>query len=194
VTQASWTHPWADFELDPDDGTVPIVSVPAAPTDPTVLRGMFAQHPTGIAAICAELDGVPHGMVATSFSVGASFDPPLVLFSAQGDSSTWPRLAAAPRIGVSVLAESNAAAVRRLASRRGDRFAGVQISRNRHGAVFIVDARLWLDCRVVSQQPLGDHTLVVLEVIGASSLAGAAPLVYHDGQLVAARSAQSAGS
>ena len=183
---AGWTHPWADFELEHDDGSVPVVTVPAAPVDPVALRGMFSQHPSGIAAICAELDGTPHGMVATSFSVGASFDPPLVLFSAQGDSGTWPRLATAPRLGVSVLAEVNAAAVRRLASRRGDRFADVGIARSRDGAVFVAGARLWLECRLVSQQPLGDHTLVVLQVLGASSLADAAPLVYHDGEVVAA--------
>jgi len=184
VSETRWTHPWADFELEPDDGSVPIAVVPPAPTDPEALRGMFAQHPTGIAAICAELDGVPHGMVATSFSVGASFDPPLVLFSAQNASNTWPRLAAAPRIGVSVLAGSNAAAVRRLASRQGDRFAGIDIARSRDGAVFVAGARLWLECRLVSQQPLGDHTLVVLQVVGASSLESAPPLVYHDGQVV----------
>lgn len=183
-----WTHPWSEFELEPDDGSVPFVSVPPAPLDPAALRGMFAQHPTGIAAICAEAEGSPHGMVATSFSVGASFDPPLVLFSVHAGSRTWPRLAAARRLGVSVLAETNAAAVRRLASRRGDRFEGVGITRSRDGAVFVAGARLWLECRLVSQQPLGDHTLVVLEVLGASSLEDAVPLVYHDGQVVIAGS------
>jgi flavin reductase (DIM6/NTAB) family NADH-FMN oxidoreductase RutF len=41
-----------------------------------------------------------------------------------------------------------------------------------------------LDCRVVSQLPLGDHTLVALEVLGSSSLPTAVPLVYHDGKVI----------
>jgi flavin reductase (DIM6/NTAB) family NADH-FMN oxidoreductase RutF len=184
VTAAGWTHPWAEFDVTLDNGPVPTVVVPSVPTDLAALRGMFAQHPTGIAAICAELGGVAHGMVATSFSVGASFEPPLVLFSAQNNSKSWPRLAAAPQIGVSVLSADNAVAVRRLASRLGDRFDGVHISRNRLGAIFVVGARLWLDCRVVSQLPLGDHTLVALEVLGSSSLPTAVPLVYHDGKVI----------
>jgi len=147
---------------------------------------MFAQHPTGIAAICAEIDGTPHGMVATSFSVGASFEPPLMLLAVQQDSRTWPRLASTPRLGVSVLAQQNAEAVRRLASRHGDRFAGIEIVRSVHGAVFVRGARLWLDCRIVSDHELGDHRIVVLEAVGASSLASAAPLVYHDGQVTVA--------
>ena len=182
----SWTHPWADFVLERTDDGIPVVVMPPAPSSPLALRGMFSQHPTGIAAICAELDGTPHGMVATSFSVGASFDPPLALFSAQKDSRTWPRLASAPRIGVSILAEGNADAVRRLASRQGNRFADLDIARSPDGAVFVAGARLWLECRVVSEQELGDHTLVVLEVLGSSSLADASPLIYHDGQVVVA--------
>ena len=181
----TWIHPWADFVLDRSDGT-PVVVVPSALTEPVAVRGMFSQHPTGIAAICAEVEGVPNGMVVTSLSVGASFEPPFVVFSAQQTSRTWERLSTAARIGVSVLAEENAESVVRIASRRGDRFADTAIARSPDGAVFIVGARLWLDCRPVSQLPLGDHTLVVLEVVGASSRQGAVPLVYHDGEVVGA--------
>ncbi len=180
----SWTHPWADFVVDTEAARIRRVVVPAAPDDPGALRGMFAQHPTGIAAICAQRDGAPHGMIATSFSVGASFEPPLVLFSAQRSSRSWPRIAESAHVGVSVLAEANTPTVARLASRSGERFAGVEIAVSDAGAVFVVGARLWLECRVVSQQELGDHTLVVLEVVGASSSADASPLVYHDGQTV----------
>jgi flavin reductase (DIM6/NTAB) family NADH-FMN oxidoreductase RutF len=188
----TWMHPWADVVLDRDDGSVPIVSVPSAPVDPGAVRGMFAQLPTGIAAVCAEWDGVPQGMVATSFSVGASFVPPLVVLSVQRDSRTWPRIAAATRLGVSVLAESNAAAVRRLASREGDRFAEVDVVRSEQGAIFVRGARLWLECRVVQQQELGDHLLVALEALGASSLPNAAPLIYHDGRVLVAGAASPA--
>ncbi|MFT4122636.1 MAG: flavin reductase family protein [Microbacteriaceae bacterium] len=181
-----WTHPWADVVLDRDDGSIPVVAVPPAPSDPAAVRGMFAQLPTGIAAICAEVDGTPQGMVATSLSVGASFAPPLALLAVQRESRTWPRIAAAPRLGVSVLAEANAAAVRALASREGDRFAGVDIARSREGAAFVRGARLWLECRIVSEQELGDHRAIVLEVLGASSLAGASPLVYLAGRVLVA--------
>jgi len=186
----SWTHPWAEFDFEAAEGDMPVVQVPAAPADEAGVRGMFAQHPTGIVAICAEVDGAPHGMVATSFSVGASFDPPIVLFAAQRDSRTWPRLAAAERLGVSVLAAEHAPAVRSLASRNGDRFAQVELARSPAGAVFLRGARLWLECRPVLERELGDHSLVALEVLGASSLPGAAPLVYHDGQVVVAQAVE----
>ncbi|MDF2990517.1 MAG: oxidoreductase [Microbacterium sp.] len=179
----SWDHPFADLEFSRSDDGSPRTSVPHVPDDPAALRRMFSQYPTGVAAICAHVDGEAHGMVVTSFTVGASFDPPLVLLAAQRSSRTWPLLARAERLGISVLAEANREVVSRLASRTADRFAGVAVARSAEGAVFVQNARLWLDCALREQLELGDHELAVLEVHGASSLATAEPLVYHDGRL-----------
>ncbi|MDY0830181.1 flavin reductase family protein [Microbacterium sp. BG28] len=175
----TWNHPWAEIVPGPD-GTARTV-LPAAPTDADAVRDMFAQHPTGIAAICALTPEGPQAMVATSFALGISFAPPLVLFSAQQSSRTWPLIAGAAHIGVSVLGEENAAAVRTLASRSGDRFAGLVTAQTDGGAILIDGARMWLECRVHSDEPLGDHRLIVLEVLGGSSHRGTAPLIYHDG-------------
>ncbi|TDT33579.1 flavin reductase (DIM6/NTAB) family NADH-FMN oxidoreductase RutF [Naumannella halotolerans] len=179
----SWDHPWAESALPLDQDHPPVAIVPPVPTDPAALRGMFAQHPDGITAVAACPDGAtPVGMVVTSFSVGISFDPPLVLFSAQSSSRTWRQLAGASRLGVSVLAAQHAVAVRQLASRSGDRFAGIDIHRTESGAVFVDGARLWLECSIYSETEVGDHRLVLLEVHSASSHRTAAPLIYHDHQ------------
>ncbi|TQR79565.1 flavin reductase, partial [Mycobacterium hodleri] len=47
------------------------------------LRHVFAHVPSGVAAVSAIVDGVPVVLVASSFQVGISADPPLVLFSVQ---------------------------------------------------------------------------------------------------------------
>jgi flavin reductase (DIM6/NTAB) family NADH-FMN oxidoreductase RutF len=174
-----WDHPWA--EAVGAAGDAPVVRVPAAPTDPAAVRGMFAQHPTGIVAICAEVDGARHGMIATSFTVGVSFTPPLVLFSAQLSSRTWPEIARAGTIGVSVLGAGNAAVVSAMSSRSGERFSQVRVARTEGGAVLVDGARMWLECRVHMTGEMGDHRLVVLEVLGGSSQRQVPPLTYHDG-------------
>lgn len=51
--------------------------------DPLTLRKVFAQHPSGVAALCAELDGEKTGIVASSFTVGVSLEPALVMFAVQ---------------------------------------------------------------------------------------------------------------
>ncbi|MBF4633409.1 flavin reductase family protein [Agreia pratensis] len=177
-----WTQPWAEFEVPDDDSGR--VEMPPVPSDPAAVRQMFAEYPAGVAAICADIDQSAVGMVVTSLTVGASFDPPCVLVSIQRDSKTWASLSTAPRIGVSVLSENNAEEVRRLASRTGDRFDRSVLGRTVDGAVFISGARLWLECRILSAMPTGDHFVVVLEVTGASAHKTARPLIYHTGSTV----------
>jgi flavin reductase (DIM6/NTAB) family NADH-FMN oxidoreductase RutF len=151
----------------------------AVSSDPAEVRSAFGRFPSGIAALCAEIDGVPVGLVATSFSVGVSYDPPLVLFSVQNSSTTWPVLRTATRVGVSILGSEHAAICSQLASRKGDRFAGIELTTSDDGALFIHDSALWLDCEIVSETPAGDHKIVLLEVKSLRVADGTEPLIYH---------------
>ncbi len=45
------------------------------------VRDLFNNVPTAVTALCAVIDGVPRGLVATSLSVGVSYEPPMVAFS-----------------------------------------------------------------------------------------------------------------
>ncbi len=143
------------------------------------VRRAFGHFPSGIVALAAELEGVPVGLVATSFSTGVSFDPPLVLFSVQNSSTTWPVLRLAPRIGASVLGRRHESSVMRLASRSGDRFEGLETVTTEDGAIFLHGSALWLDCVVRSETPAGDHAIVLLEVVAMRVETEVDPLVYH---------------
>ena len=150
----------------------------AAP-DPRALREAFARFPSGVAAICSLVGGTPVGMVVTSFTVGVSFEPPLVLFSVQNGSRTWPLLRGADYVGVSVLAADQAALASQLASRSSDRFEDVSLlACERDDALLIEGASLWLECLVRSETAAGDHTIVLLEV-RALRMRDPEPMVYH---------------
>jgi flavin reductase (DIM6/NTAB) family NADH-FMN oxidoreductase RutF len=153
-------------------------------------RSAFAVFPSGVAALAATRpsgpDGRsgpsgPDGMVVSSFTVGASFDPPMVTFSARDDSATWARLREAPTLGVSVLAADQGELCRRLSSRtRSARFADVEFTTTPDGAVLVTGAPLRLECVVHREVPAGDHVVVILQVLGAEVDGSASPLVYHD--------------
>jgi flavin reductase (DIM6/NTAB) family NADH-FMN oxidoreductase RutF len=143
------------------------------------IKQAFAQFPSGVAAFSAMVGFAPEVLVASSFTVGVSLEPPLVMFAVQNSSTTWPKLRRAPRLGVSVLAEGQEAVCLQLSSRKGERFAGVATSTSDAGAVVIDGAVLSLECEVVSETPAGDHSIVVLEVKSTEINHGAQPLVYH---------------
>jgi flavin reductase (DIM6/NTAB) family NADH-FMN oxidoreductase RutF len=147
--------------------------------DPAVLRAAFGRFPSGVAALSAEHDGVKSGLVATSFSVGVSFDPPLVMFSVQDGSTTWPVLRRSERIGVSILGSGQAAACLQLASRKGDRFVGLETMSTGYGSLFVSGSAVFLDCSIISETPAGDHHIVILEVHALKVHENVEPLVYH---------------
>ena len=143
------------------------------------VRQTFALFPSGVAAIAAEIDGVARVLVASSFQVGISADPPLVLFAVQRTSETWPLLRAAPRLGVSVLGEAHESAARQLASKVADRFSGIATETTGSGAILIDGAPVHLECSMEGETPAGDHEVVLLRVHALATDPAAAPLVFH---------------
>lgn len=147
--------------------------------DALTLRKVFAQHPSGVAALCADIDGEKTGIVASSFTVGVSLEPALVMFAVQKTSNTWPKLRGANRIGVSVLSERNEGVCGQIASKKGDRFLGINTHSSTDGSLFIEDSTLWLDTSIYSEVEAGDHWVVLLEVHG-HKLAEHLPSIFHD--------------
>ncbi|WP_120006665.1 flavin reductase family protein [Nesterenkonia muleiensis] len=144
-----------------------------------VVRRAFANFPSGVAALCAHIEGEPVGIVASSFAVGVSFSPPMVLFSVHNDSATWPVLRQAKNIGISVLGDEHGPICRQLASKTGDRFGGLDLTVTHTGAVLIGGSPLWIESKIVSETPAGDHTIIVLQVLSVNSQDGVDPLIFH---------------
>lgn len=144
------------------------------------LKRSFARFPTGVAAICAEVDGQSTGFVVSSFSVGVSLDPALVSFAVKRESATWPKLRIASHLGVSILAEGQDDICRKLAGPESLRFVDVDIVTSSGGSLFIHGAASWFGCVVHREIPAGDHQLVLLEVESVQSVDESAPLVYHE--------------
>ncbi|WP_040796297.1 flavin reductase family protein [Nocardia higoensis] len=142
------------------------------------LRRAFAHVPAGVVAICAHRDGAPIGMAASTF-VPVSLDPPLVAFCVQNTSTTWPKLAEVPRLGVSVLSDGHHLAARALAAKEGDRFAGLDIDTRPGGAVFVNGTAVRMEVSVQRSIPAGDHAIVVLRVEELHADEQVEPIVFH---------------
>lgn len=146
--------------------------------DARTLRNAFGCYPTGVTAICALIEDEPVGMAVSSF-VSVSLDPSLVLICIQKTSTTWEKLKHASRVGVSVLGEEQHRASAQLASKNGDRFAGIEWQSSAGGAIFIDGSAVSLDCTIGETIEAGDHVLVLLKVEELNFQPRVNPLVFH---------------
>lgn len=145
---------------------------------PTELRTVFSAFPSGVVAVCAQLDRHSVGMAVSSFTP-VSLHPPLISVCIQRTSSTWPRLREAPNLGVSVLGEHHERAWRQLARKDGERFDGVDIVVLSSGPIHLRESCAWFDCSIESEFTVGDHLIVVLRIQQTGLSNATAPLVFH---------------
>jgi 3-hydroxy-9,10-secoandrosta-1,3,5(10)-triene-9,17-dione monooxygenase reductase component len=180
----SRTGPHADSSAQPVDGsrTDPHVESSALPVDGRRFRTVLGHFATGIVAITAidPDNGEPCGLAANSFT-SVSLDPPLVAFCVAHTSTSWPRLRAARTQTVNVLAEHQQAVCAALASKGGDKFAGLEWTKSPGGNPMISDALAWIDCSIEAEHPTGDHVIVVARVHDLGVHGDGGPLVFFRG-------------
>lgn len=143
-------------------------------------RQVLGRVPTPVAVVTAtSVDGDPVGM-----TIGSVFVPDpggtTVGFLPGSTSGAWSAMRDAGTFCVNLLGDDRADLSARFA-RPGDRFAGVAWSTGPVGAPRLDEALAWVDCRVVSIRPVGDHDLVVGRVESAELCAETSPLVFCAG-------------
>ncbi|MGB9236432.1 MAG: flavin reductase family protein [Terriglobales bacterium] len=126
--------------------------------------GCFA---TGVTVITVDQDGEIHGMTANAFT-SVSLDPPLVLVCVDHRARTHAHLHARKRFGVNVLSSDQQAIseyyARSSEAHQHAETAGALFERTAHGTPVLQGALAYLECRLDSAQPAGDHTIFLAEV------------------------------
>lgn len=151
-----------------------------APLSGLALREAFSHVPQGMALVAAEIDGVRHGLVASTLTVGVSLEPPLISLAVQHSSRTWPVLDAHGHLGVTVLGNAQAPFARQLASTdRERRFDGLDTVVDPGGALTLQGAPVWMTTRVHDRMRAGDHDVILLEVLSIGSTPGSEAVVFH---------------
>ncbi len=143
---------------------------------------------TGVCVASTWRDG-PGGRVHDAVTVNSlgslSLDPPLVSLSFHRASAFLADLVAAGRWAVSILPAGAQDTARALAEPRAARAAHVAAVRTRPGertGALVVDGAHWLECGLRQHFDLGDHTVVVGEVLAAGRGGHAPALVFLHGR------------
>ena len=158
-----------------------------APDEPAIdaraFRDTLGQYASGITVIGGLVDGVPTGFTCQSF-YSVSVAPPLVSFSVNVDSTTYPGIRGAGRFSVNVLSHDQDPIASQFARRGTDKWAGVGWAPSRHDNPIIDDTLMWLDCELYAEHRAGDHFVVLGRVLEMSPPEWHVrePLLYFRGQ------------
>jgi flavin reductase ActVB len=150
------------------------------PLDPETFRAALGRFPSGVCVVTTtDTEGRQRGFTASAFS-SLSLIPPLILVCLDQRAESHDAFRNSSAFAVSILASNQSALATQFAVRTADKFSGVELlAGSETGLPLIPAAVAHLECSMHQAIPVGDHTILVGEVIGAAVFDGE-PLVYHN--------------
>lgn len=144
-------------------------------------RAALGRFASGVTVVTVkDADGRLHGITISAFC-SVSLEPPQILVCIDKRAGSHSAFVENSLFVVNVLGEDQQHLSNQFASRRTDKFAGIEYSENGSGVPVLKDALVNLDCRVVSAFDTGDHTIFVGEI--QKTIVGEGnPLLYFKGQ------------
>jgi flavin reductase (DIM6/NTAB) family NADH-FMN oxidoreductase RutF len=153
----------------------------------TDLRPVMRNFATGVCVVSTYVDrpdGRHHDAVTINSLTSVSLDPPLVSLCLRRGSAFLADLLTTGQWAVSILAGQASDLAHRLARDRLTRAVDVDAlpaSPGAHTGALLLDTPSWLECRSWQSFELGDHVMVVGEVVAAGAGRQPAPLIFLHG-------------
>lgn len=147
--------------------------------DSRAFRDTMGQFCTGVVIVTGAAHGQLVGFAAQSF-VSLSLDPPLIAVCPGKASTSWPRIRAAGRFCINILAADQQTISDDFA--QAGKAADIAWHARDTGAPILDGAMAYAECALAAEHDAGDHTVVVGEVLGFETLRDdAKPLLYFRG-------------
>jgi len=130
-------------------------------------RATMSRFATGVTVVTTAEDGLAYGATVNAFC-SVSLDPPLVLISLEHQSNTLAVLRRSGVFAINVLTAAQQHLARRFARKEVDGhkpFSDIALHTGVTGALLFSEALARIECRMASEYPGGDHTLVLGEVV-----------------------------
>lgn len=164
----------------PAHGSPAQAGEPAAATER--FRRVAGHYPTGLVLVTAPRPAPhlpPPAMVMGTFT-SVSLQPTLVGFLPSKSSTTWPRIRAAGRFCVNVLAADQEQLCHSFTSAAPGRWE-IPHRETATGSAALRDAIAWFDCELAGEVDAGDHWFVTGAVRDLGVQRSAPPLVFLRG-------------
>jgi flavin reductase (DIM6/NTAB) family NADH-FMN oxidoreductase RutF len=153
---------------------------------PGSFRSAMGSFATGVTIVtAASPNGNIHGLTVNSFT-SVALDPALVLVCLNEASRGLALIERSAAFAVNVLSAGQPHVSRWFASRRrpadSTMFDGVPFELSAGGCPVLLEAAAWFDCRLRQLHRVGDHLIVLGEVVALGHRPELAPLIFHAGK------------
>jgi flavin reductase (DIM6/NTAB) family NADH-FMN oxidoreductase RutF len=144
------------------------------------LKTLMREVPQPVSVVTVDAAGQKAGLTVVSL-VSLSLEPPLVGVAVRRHAALHELLREAGAFAVSILAEGQDALAQHFA--RGVPpiilWQGIETRTGEVGAPLLEGALGWIECRLASEHPTGDHTFFVGDVVSATRGPGRDALVHR---------------
>lgn len=145
--------------------------------DAAAKKTILRHFPYGLYVLTVSHGGEDHGMTA-NWVTQASFEPPMITVAVENTAKTIGMIRDAHHFAVSLLQKDQrdlAGKLGRSSEQAPQKLKGLKTKPAPvSGTPVLADALGWVECRLITTVPAGDHTLVLGEVVEAG--------VEHDGE------------
>lgn len=153
---------------------------PAEPA-PAEFRRAMSLFASGVTVISGMDGDDPVGFACQSFA-SVSLEPPLILFCADHNGRTWPRIRRSGRFCVNVLGEDQVDVCGRFGSRHGAKYDGLGWDLSRWGTPALREVLLRVHAEVHDVHVAGDHDVVIGRVLELEQVAEQRPMLFFRGR------------
>jgi flavin reductase (DIM6/NTAB) family NADH-FMN oxidoreductase RutF len=151
-----------------------------APVTSEEFRHACGRFATGVTiATVVDAKGAPHGLTVSSFT-SVSLDPPLILICLGHAVTAIRHFRAATHFGINILGDDQRSLSDRFARKGEDRFDGLAWQPGVTGVPVLPGVLAAIECAVHRIVPMGDHDILVGEMVHAK-VHGGTPLLHFAG-------------
>jgi flavin reductase (DIM6/NTAB) family NADH-FMN oxidoreductase RutF len=147
------------------------------------LRALLRDVPAPVCVVTVDVGGQSAGLTVDSL-VSLSLEPPLLGIALRRHAALHELLREAGAFAVSILASDQEHLAQHFA--RGvppiGLWTGIETRDGELGAPLLEGALGWVECRLGSEHPVGDHTIFVGEVVSANRGPGREALIHLGGK------------
>jgi flavin reductase (DIM6/NTAB) family NADH-FMN oxidoreductase RutF len=145
-------------------------------------KDVLSRFASGVTVVTTTCEGTPHGLTVSAFS-SVSLSPPRVLICLGNDTDSKPLIDRSGIFAVHILGRDHVRLGPRFAKMVPgveDPFAGLRYGTGQTGSPILEDCIAWLDCKVDSAVPIGDHTIYIgaVQAAGRTETDGE-PVLYY---------------